>query len=225
MKTTARILTVLLALALVMSLPLAAFAATEEKVYVLEASSLEPFAKDTKAVGDTVVCGTDNYFTIICNNNTRVDASDKEFSDGYTSNQRINIGGKTQFKTPDGQTEKVLVNSVKFTTTGKATVKIWWVANGDDFRPVEIWNPAGEKVVGVDGVAKGEKVISEMQLAEAGTYHVAMPVNGNYIFKIEVTQTVTIPDAPKNGDPIGVVAALLAVSGAALFVLPRKKRA
>ena len=110
------------------------------QTYVLNASDLAPFEKlkadgetPSKLDGEEVVCGTDNYFSLICaTNKTAVNASNKTFSDGFSGTQRINFGGKTQ--TVSG----VITNAVKFTTTGAATVKVWWVA-GDAGRQVQIY--------------------------------------------------------------------------------------
>ena len=111
-----------------------------DQTYVLNASDLQAFEKlqadgetPSKLDGEEVVCGTDNYFSLICaTNKTAVNASNKTFSDGFSGTQRINFGGKTQ--TVSG----VITNAVKFTTTGAATVKVWWVA-GDAGRQVQIY--------------------------------------------------------------------------------------
>lgn len=51
-----------------------------------------------------------------------VTSSSKEWKDGYKSGLRINFGEKTA-KDKD---------AVKFTTSGLATVKVWWVCGTTD---------------------------------------------------------------------------------------------
>ena len=108
-----------------------AAASTEEPValsadgkYVLETSSLTAFKEGAKTDGAEETAGTDNYFTLIYSTKTKVDPSKKTFDDGYASAQRVNFGGAAS-------TGK---NAIKFTTTGAATVKIWWAQGGDDSR-------------------------------------------------------------------------------------------
>lgn len=111
-----------------------------DQTYVLNASDLQAFEKlqadgqtPSKLDGEEIVCGTSDYFSLICaTNKTAVNASNKTFADGFSGTQRINFGGKTQ--TVSG----VITNAVKFTTTGAATVKVWWVA-GDAGRQVQIY--------------------------------------------------------------------------------------
>ena len=88
--------------------------------YTLDATNdVEAFAAGTKADGDVIVAGTDNFFTVFASAKTKVDASTKTFADGYYATQRINFGGTSS---ADG----TLKNLVKFSTTGASTVKIWW---------------------------------------------------------------------------------------------------
>ncbi|MGN1187117.1 MAG: pectinesterase family protein, partial [Lachnospiraceae bacterium] len=156
---------------------------TEDTVseYVLDASTLTSFGAGAKADGEEEKAGTDNYFTIIYSAKSKVDSSSKVFDDGFTSSQRINLGGKMT-------TEK---NSVKFTTENPATVTIWWVEGGDDNRQMAILNAAGEQVAITDEtLAKNAVCISKLELAEAGTYYLGGATNNNYIFKVVVSEQV-----------------------------------
>ncbi len=59
--------------------------------HTLEATTLDAFAAETKADGDTTL--VEDFFTIIWSTKSKVDSSSKTWDDGYTSNQRINSGG------------------------------------------------------------------------------------------------------------------------------------
>ena len=140
-------------------------------------ADLAPMAQGAKADGDTdEVKG----FTIHYSAKTKIDGSEKAFDDGYTATQRLNFGGKTQ-------PGKGMINSVRFTAEGPATVRIWWVSGGDG-RQFALYNADGvvlEKT-SVDS-AKNALYISDFQLAEGGTYYLGVPDGSNYLFKIRVT--------------------------------------
>lgn len=241
MKNTFRYLALVVAIVMVLlALPVSA----AEKVYVFDATAdLEPMAAGDKADGDTMTVGTDNYFTIHFSAKTKIDSSEKEWEDGYTATQRLNFGGKTNI----GDTTK---NCVEITTSGPATVKVWWVEGGDDSRQIGIYD-SEENIItqtNVEGLAKNDPCLSTLEIPAAGTYYIGNVINQNYFFKIEVVETVEEdsdedptedsteastetpteeqePDRenPKAGDKIGLVALTLAVSAAAVVVLNRKK--
>lgn len=147
--------------------------------YVLETSSLTAFSGGAKKDGDTETAGTDNYFTLIYSAKAKVDASSKNFDDGYSSSQRVNFGGAAS-------TEK---NAIKFTTSGAATVKIWWASGGDN-REMGILNASGTQAACTnEGSTKNNVYISTLELAEGGAYYLGGVSGGNYIFKVEVTET------------------------------------
>ena len=193
MKLTQKLLAAILAMVmLVCILPMAASAA--ETTYVLDAKEhLSPMAEKTKADGDTDVVGPDSYFTIHYSEKTKIDESEKTFEDGYESNQRLNFAGKAQVK-PNGTTKNV----VEFTTSGPATVKIWWVQGGDDNRQMGIFNDQGELLTQTDlALEKNKPGVSTLEIAEAGKYFLGGVTNKNYIFKIEVTVSASeAPDEP-----------------------------
>ena len=145
-------------------------------IFTFESSALTAFAKGEKADGDTEAAGTDDYFTIIYSSSSKVEHSTKTWEDEYTSSQRLNLGGAAS-------TEK---NSVKFTTSNSATVKVWW-ACGDTGRQIEILDSTGEVVaVTEEEAVKNSPYLSTLTVDAAGTYYLGGTAN-NYIFKVEVT--------------------------------------
>lgn len=105
--------------------------AVPSETHTLDANSITQFDAGAKTDGQEEAL--DDYFTAIWSANTKVDASSKDFGDGYTGTQRINFGGKML-------KDK---NAIKFTTKKAATVKIWWVQGGDDNRQIGIASATG----------------------------------------------------------------------------------
>ena len=188
MKKGKRILAAFLAVLMVVAIMPTSWAtkkvkaATETKVYTLNANDLEAVAQGTKADGDVVKAGTDNFFSIICSAKTKFDASKKSFSDGFEGTQRINFGeGTTTAK-----------NAIRFTTEGTATVTVWW-ACGDAGREVTILDKDGKAVdTTSEGLAKNAMAISTLTVPEAGTYYLGNTPKSNYIFKVQVSDEVEI---------------------------------
>lgn len=146
--------------------------------YVLDAAELATFGADTKKDGDEETAGTDKYFTIHYSGGTKVEAKEKEFTDGYKSVNRINFAGAV----------KKTQNSISFTTTGKAKVKVYWGA-ADANREMAIINDSG-KTIAVTEVkpAKDQLCCWEVTLDDAGTYYLGGSEKKNYIFRVEVTE-------------------------------------
>ena len=146
--------------------------------YVLDAAELATFGADTKKDGDEETAGTDKYFTIHYSAGTKVEAKEKEFTDGYKSVNRINFAGAV----------KKTQNSISFTTTGKAKVKVYWGA-ADANREMAIINDSG-KTIAVTEVkpAKDQLCCWEVTLEDAGTYYLGGSEKKNYIFRVEVTE-------------------------------------
>lgn len=146
--------------------------------YVLDAAELATFGADTKKDGDEETAGTDKYFTIHYSAGTKVEAKEKEFTDGYKSVNRINFAGAV----------KKTQNSISFTTTGKAKVKVYWGA-ADANREMAIINDSG-KTIAVTEVkpAKDQLCCWEVTLDDAGTYYLGGSEKKNYIFRVEVTE-------------------------------------
>ncbi len=148
-----------------------------EKDYILDATAdLAAFAEKTKTDGETQQAGTEDYFTLIYSAKTKVDGSKKDFSDGYSATQRVNFGGSASMDK----------NAIKFTTSGAATVKIWWVSGGTG-RQMQILDASGTEKV---STSESETIcVSTLQLTEAGTYYLGSKGGNNYIFKVQVTET------------------------------------
>ena len=146
--------------------------------YVLDAAELATFGADTKKDGDEETAGTDKYFTIHYSAGTKVEAKEKEFTDGYKSVNRINFAGAV----------KKTQNSISFTTTGKAKVKVYWGA-ADANREMAIINDSG-KTIAVTEVkpAKDQLCCWDVTLDDAGTYYLGGSEKKNYIFRVEVTE-------------------------------------
>ena len=180
-----RILTFLLALTMLAAyLPAgvarAADEAADSNVHVLDAAQdLTAFAAGEKAAGDTTEVG--GYFSILWSEKSKVDSSSKTWDDDYSSGQRINFGGKATTES----------NSVMFKTTGPATVKIWWVAGGTD-REMAILDSGGNVAAQTTGGAyeTNSPYLSTLELTAAGTYFLGGLSANNYIFKVEVAETV-----------------------------------
>ena len=166
----------LLALLLACLLP----SALAEEAHVLDATAdLAPMAQGEKADGDTAL--VKDFFTIMYSAKNKIDGSDKAFDDGYTATQRLNFGGKTDPK-------KGMINAVRFTVDGPATVKLWWVSGGDG-RQFALYNEGCEIIARteVDSV-KNSLYISEMTIDAAGLYYLGVPDGSNYLFQLEVAE-------------------------------------
>ena len=194
-KSFALVLTFALLLGLLPmgDLPLRAHAA-EDNVYVLDVTKevTKPIASYSMEDGQTMTMGTDGYFTLVFAAKTKIDGSDKEFEDGYTAEMRINFQTETDV-------EKGMVPAIEFTTAGPATIKLWWVAGGDD-RQMAIYDESGNILTKTDlTVTKNSLYISELTVPAAGFYYLGVPDGSNYIFKIEVTET---PDPTQQVEPL-----------------------
>ena len=186
-----RLAAVFLALAMLLtSLSFSMFAGAEEAaggsgdgVYVLESKNLTAFAAGDKADSETEKAGTDDYFTLYYSAKAKVDSSSKNFDDGYESAQRVNFGGKADVAN--------LKNAISFTTTGKATVKVWWVQGGDDNRQVVIYDKSGKEIDVTEGTwTKNSPYISTLEVPDANTYFLGGKENNNNFYKVEVTEQV-----------------------------------
>nr|MBE6544823.1 hypothetical protein [Oscillospiraceae bacterium] len=189
MKTTRKVLVALLVLVAMMMSMTVIVAGAEEAAgtkYVFEATSLEAFGADEANDGTTATAGTDNYFTLMYNSKSKVDGSNKTWSDDYSSSQRLYLGGKTTTSSA----------AIKFTTSAAATVTVWWVSNdgtndnaGSGARPVGVLDANGEIVAqDTSVVAKNATHISTFELSAAGTYYLGNMVDNNYFFKVEVVE-------------------------------------
>lgn len=181
-----KILSMILVVAIVMSMVTIVSAEDTTVTYTLDATAdLPAMAAGDKADGDTEVYK--DYFTIHFAAKTKIDSSKKTFEDGYAGTQRLNF-----------QSEKCFI---EFTTQGAAKVKIWWVV-GDAGREFVIKDSADQQIdaTAVNG-AKNDLAISELSIPSAGTYTLKLATKSNYLFKLEVTETIPAsePDEPVEG--------------------------
>ncbi len=156
-------------------------AAAEVKEYTLDTSAdLQAANAGAFTDGQTAKAGTDSFFTMYYSAKTKIDKSEKTFDDGYAAVQRVNFGGKA-----DVAGNK---NAISFTTTGAATVKVWWAQGGDDNRQVVIYDKNGAEVAATSGTwTKNSPYMSTLEIPAAGTYFLGGKENNNYFFKVVVT--------------------------------------
>ena len=150
--------------------------AAAEKVNVLDASTLETF--DSGKYTDGAEQKVGDYFTIIWSAKAAVNDNSKTFADDFTGTKRINFGG----------TSTINKSVIKFTTSGPATVKVWWVCGGDK-RNIDIFDTEGTvKYTSGETSVKNQLYISTMSTEAAGTYFLGGASGNNYIYKVEVTE-------------------------------------
>ena len=188
-KLLARIMAGILVLMMLLSL-IPMLASAEAKTFVVEVSLMDDKPKGTWKNGDTFKCGTDSYFTVFCSETTRIDGSEKDFSDGYHSSKRLNFNSNSVFGDQ-------ILNAVQFKTTSAAKVTVWFVSGGDG-REVAIFDQAGNVLQqSGPGAIKNLPYIAQFELSEANTYYIAnIGGNNNYV-KIEVTEENPVPPEPR----------------------------
>ncbi len=157
-------------------------AGASSSVYVLDAAAdLQAAEQGSFTDGQSAQAGTNKYFTVYFSAKTKIDGSNKTFDDGYSSGQRLNLGGKLDAATPK--------NGVFFETKAAAVVKVWWVEGGEDNRQMVITDVNGaEKAKTAETLAKNDPCLSTLKLDAAGKYFLGGDINNNYIFKVEVTE-------------------------------------
>lgn len=167
--------------------------------YVLDCTEdLEALAADAANEGLVKKAGANEYFELLFSEKTKIDGSNKDFSDGYTATQRFNPGGKAT-------TEK---NAIRFTTKNPATVKVHWVCGGDG-REMTLLDESGTAVATTaEGTTKNALYISELKLDIAGTYCLGGDTGSNYIFRVGVTEEGGQAD-PVNAPTVSKVSATL----------------
>ena len=197
MKKGKRILAAFLAVLMVVAImPFTSFsgiftskakAAESGKKYTFEGTELEAAAAGKYTDGQAVTAGTDGYFTFYMSAKTKIDGSEKTWSDGYICAQRVNFGGKADVTN--------MKNLVSFKTSNAAKVKVYWVEGGTDNRQMAIFGSTGDVVTKTEvTAAKNDPVVSTLELADAGTYYLGGLENNNYIFKIEVEETAAVEE-------------------------------
>ena len=197
MKKGKRILAAFLAVLMVVAImPFTSFsgiftskakAAESGKKYTFEGTELEAAAAGKYTDGQAVTAGTDGYFTFYMSAKTKIDGSEKTWSDGYICAERVNFGGKADVTN--------MKNLVSFKTSNAAKVKVYWVEGGTDNRQMAIFGSTGDVVTKTEvTAAKNDPVVSTLELADAGTYYLGGLENNNYIFKIEVEETAAVEE-------------------------------
>jgi len=162
-------------------LPLSVLPVQAATTYTLDIGDVEDVAQGSKADGDTLKCGTNNYFTIFFSAKARLEANSKNFSDGFAATKRLNFGSSTKIEDP-------IINAVQIKTSGAATVKVWWVSGGDG-REVAVYNADGEIVAeNPAGSVKNSLYITSLTLTDAGTYYIGNVGGNNNYYKLEVEE-------------------------------------
>ena len=182
-KTTRIVAVALVVIMLLTLLPAAAIVALGAgNTYVLDVSTdMEPFAPGTHSNGSSGKFGTDGYFILHYGEKMKLDASNKNFSDGVSATHRINFQSKTD---PTDWSY-----SLEFTCTSAATVKFWWVAGGDN-RRMALYD-SNANIIAEDGTSttKNSLYITEFAVPEEGTYYLGVPDGSNYLFRVEVAES------------------------------------
>ncbi len=121
--------------------------------------------------------GTGDFFRILYGDRSRVDPQVARFEDGYRSDHRLSLAGYATRKS----------NAILLDLHVPATVKIWWVGAVEG-RGIAILDAAGAEVTATEPAAGNyPRLISELSVAEPGTYYLGGKGGRNYIHKVEVT--------------------------------------
>lgn len=139
--------------------------------------------------------GTGNYFTVHYSVTAKADFSAaKEWPDGFSTGEdyaRFNFGGSVLNN---------FDNSIEFTTTGPAVVKVWWVPGGDN-RQLVIKNISGVELgkTTANDAHKNVPVLSVFDLSTPDVNFLGSAANNSYIYKVEVIEAVYRKSAPTVG--------------------------
>ena len=161
--------------------------ATNDKL--INFSTWEEFAKGTYADGEEKKYN--DIFTFYHGKDSRVDASEKSFDDGFSGTLRFGFGGK--WKTVDGGPGRGL----QINAPAAGTVTLWWVSGGAG-RSVDLLDSSYNVIhtTGTDAVADGGVYITTFEISAAGTYYLTNMVNNNYWFKVEYAEKASEPEVP-----------------------------
>ncbi len=182
-----RFLAALLAVLMVAAvLPVSAQETREDGfVYTLSFGEEDVVKYGSMAVGDRQREGTDKYFTIHYDNKSEIKTNSlaTPFEDGFVSDYTLYFSGGAA-----AITDSQVKNAVEFTTNGPALLELWWIS-GAASRQLVVFDKDGTKVAEtVKATKKGEMIVSQLQLDEAGTYYIGNSPKVNYIYQIRVTE-------------------------------------
>lgn len=116
----------------------------------------------------------DSFFTFHYAAGT-LNPNKKSFAD-YTSSYRVTTGSSATAGS----------NCVSFTTSGPATVKIYWGAAGDGRQMMVLDSAGAEAAVTQEAAVKNGLYTSVLKLDQAGTYHLGSKGGSNYIYGFRV---------------------------------------
>lgn len=151
------------------------------------------------------------YFTLIYAKKTKIDSSTKSFEDGYRGTQRFNFQSATDVTS--------MVPAIKFTTSGAATITLWW-ASGGNGRQFAIYDEAGtyrilspESSYGRGVRVYSIHVVQGGQAPERNSWDsVAAPAISSVVQNGgELEVTVDMPIGPEGADSL--VVAMLSADG------------
>ena len=167
--------------------------AANVSVNVLDSSELDLFAKGSYSDGDSIVAGTNDFFTILMKGDPAAGkgscVEDREdgvtFEDGKEYNRRLSLGGKSSIK--NGGT--VMYPAIKITVDGATSVKIWWVCGKGTKtdRYMAICTADGTVIDQCDPGVAETAYITTLEIAEAGEYYICNMIDNNYLYRVEVT--------------------------------------
>ena len=191
-KSINKFAAVFLALAVLMTLiPLSPFGNTKAsaaaKTYVLDAGT--DFTEDssyTDSVSEQK--GTEKYFTLYYRNGSKIETKGAKTIDGKSWTRRISMGS----------TKENHDSSIEFTTKGAATVKIYWVANGEKY--ISLGDSSTQELP-VNTTASGDGSVTTAKLSSKGVYYINNMGGGtNYLYRVEVTEEAS-GDSDASAEP------------------------
>ena len=172
---------------------------------------LDPEKDDATAVQGPQVIRIGEFEIILSSEKSRIESKNVTFTlpDGSTSaqNYRINFNGsETIFDSATGTWQ----NAIKFMTSGKGTVTIYWQhggkgSQGDEsskaWRNVAIWNDQGEILDQTSGQYAYEALtVTTFEFDGEGTYYIGNLAGANNFFYVEVKyegEKVSLPTIEK----------------------------
>ncbi|MDE7321398.1 MAG: fibronectin type III domain-containing protein [Lachnospiraceae bacterium] len=172
--------------------------------YTLSSEDYERFAAGAMEDGQSVTGGANDFFTIRYSAKSKLDGSNKTWSDGYKGTQRFNFGGTME-------TEK---NVIEFTTTDQAVVSVWW-ACGSAGRGLTLINEEGIGDTSTLDTVANQAYITKFKLNEAGKYYLGNTVGNNYIFKVVVEIGEQAPEIRERWNVVAPPAITKVVQGTA----------